>query len=174
MEKAVLKHAIDPCVRRHHGGVVDGSDGDGDGGRGTVEQAVIDEEREGISPDIVGVGGVEDGAGVGIQAGEDAVGGGVDQGEGDGIAVEIRAGEGDGLGSVLRGGDELVIGDGGVVDGGDRDGDGGRGTVEQAVIDEEGEGVGPDIVGVGGVEDGAGVGIQAGDCLLYTSDAADE
>src|SRR3989304_3181461 len=67
------------------------------------------------------------------------MGGLAGHGEGQRVAVRVRAGEGDAHGPILVGDGGVAVGHRGVVDRVDGERDGGRGAGEGGVADREGE-----------------------------------
>ena len=152
-EGAVLADGIRIVVR--DGGIVDRVDGDRHGCNGTGAGSVADGVGEAVGAVVVGVRGVGEGA-IRVER-QGAVCRSVDEGGGEGIAVDIAV-----IGEharrqavVLVECERVVLGDGGVVDGVDGDRDGGGVARRGAVGDGVGEGVGAVVVRIRGVGEGA-------------------
>ena len=129
-----------------HRRIVHRIDGDGDDGRFGVGGCVAGDVGEAVRPVVIGVWRVVQ---TGHGARQFAVAGLGRDAERQRIAVHVGAGEGDGCCGVLIGRDDFGVGDGRVVQRGDREAHRGGGGVEHAVAGFEGEAVGTVEVRVG-------------------------
>src|SRR5207249_1838870 len=126
-------------------GVVDGGDGERDGGGVGVEAAVVGFVGEAIGAVVVGVWRVAERTGA--VEGQSAVACASDEHGGDGGTIDVGVVAEHAWGShcrsgVLVGAGGVVVRDWGVVDGIDRERDGGGGAVQLAVVGFVGEAIG--------------------------------